>query len=124
MNVLTNRKTKVQSWYLDVNFLASYWGSERVYHHTAPITMNYALHEALRLVLEDGLEARWERHQQAHEALKAGLAKLGLSILARSSSGRGGGEKEKNQREVDKSGRTGIPRAPGPNFPLLPTGSN
>ena len=60
MNVLTNRKTKVQSWYLDVNFLASYWGSERVYHHTAPITMNYALHEALRLVLEEGLEARWD----------------------------------------------------------------
>ncbi|MBL4640702.1 MAG: alanine--glyoxylate aminotransferase family protein [Verrucomicrobiales bacterium] len=82
MNVLTNRKTKVQSWYLDVNFLASYWGSERVYHHTAPISMNYALHEALRLVLEEGLEARWARHQQAHEALKAGLAKLGLSIIS------------------------------------------
>ena len=82
MNVLTNRKTKVQSWYLDVNFLASYWGSERVYHHTAPITMNYALHEALRLVLEEGLEARWTRHRQAYETLKAGLAKLGLSIIS------------------------------------------
>ena len=82
MDVITSRKTKVQSWYLDVNFLASYWGSERVYHHTAPISMNYALHEALRLVLEEGLEARWGRHQQAHETLKAGLAKLGLSITS------------------------------------------
>ena len=82
MEVATSRKTKVQSWYLDVNFLASYWGSERVYHHTAPITMNYALHEALRLVLEEGLEARWARHQRAHEKLKAGLAKLGLSITS------------------------------------------
>ena len=82
MEVATIRKTKVQSWYLDVNFLASYWGSERVYHHTAPITMNYALHEALRLVLEEGLEARWARHQQAHETLKAGLARLGLSITS------------------------------------------
>jgi alanine-glyoxylate transaminase/serine-glyoxylate transaminase/serine-pyruvate transaminase len=82
MDVITGRKTKVQSWYLDVNFLASYWGSERVYHHTAPISMNYALHEALRLVLEEGLEARWARHQQAHETLKAGLAKLGLSITS------------------------------------------
>ena len=82
MEVLTSRKTKVQSWYLDMNFLASYWGSERVYHHTAPISMNYALHEALRLVLEEGLDARWARHQQAHDTLKTGLAKLGLSITS------------------------------------------
>jgi len=82
MEVVTGRKIKVQSWYLDVNFLASYWGSERVYHHTAPISMNYALHQALRLVLEEGLEARWARHRQAHEALNTGLAKLGLSITS------------------------------------------
>ena len=82
MEVLTSRKTKVQSWYLDMNFLASYWGSERVYHHTAPISMNYALHEALRLVLEEGLDARWARHRQAHDTLKTGLAKLGLSITS------------------------------------------
>jgi len=82
MEVITGRKTKVQSWYLDMNFLASYWGSERVYHHTAPISMNYGLHEALRLVVEEGLEARWARHRQAHESLKAGLAKLGLSITS------------------------------------------
>ena len=59
LEVATKRKTKVQSWYLDVNLLASYWGEQRVYHHTAPISMNYALHEALRLVLEEGLENRW-----------------------------------------------------------------
>src|SRR3954471_17253837 len=73
MEVATSRKHKVQSWYLDVNLLSSYWGQERVYHHTAPITMNYALHEALRLVLLEGLEARWKRHQQNHELLKKGL---------------------------------------------------
>jgi alanine-glyoxylate transaminase/serine-glyoxylate transaminase/serine-pyruvate transaminase len=76
------RKNKVQSWYLDVNLLSSYWGQERVYHHTAPISMNYALHEALRLVLEEGLEQRWARHQQNHLALKAGLEAMGLSLSA------------------------------------------
>jgi alanine-glyoxylate transaminase/serine-glyoxylate transaminase/serine-pyruvate transaminase len=76
------RKTKVQSWYLDVNLLSSYWGQERVYHHTAPITMNYGLHEALRLVLEEGLENRWRRHEQNHVALKDGLAELGLSMAS------------------------------------------
>jgi alanine-glyoxylate transaminase/serine-glyoxylate transaminase/serine-pyruvate transaminase len=77
-----NRKTKVQSWYLDVNLLSSYWGQERVYHHTAPITMNYGLHEALRLVLQEGLENRWRRHEQNHVALKQGLAEMGLSIVS------------------------------------------
>ena len=82
LHVATQRKTKVHSWYLDVNFLAAYWGEERVYHHTAPITMNYALHEGLRLVLEEGLEARWQRHQSNHERLKAGLSELGLRITS------------------------------------------
>jgi alanine-glyoxylate transaminase/serine-glyoxylate transaminase/serine-pyruvate transaminase len=80
MEVAAKRSRKVQSWYLDVNLLASYWGQERVYHHTAPITMNYALHEALRLVLMEGLEARWRRHQQNHELLKKGLDALRLSL--------------------------------------------
>lgn len=80
LKVATSRKKKVQSWYLDVNLLASYWGQERVYHHTAPISMNYALHEALRLVLVEGLEARWKRHEANHRLLKAGLSELGLSI--------------------------------------------
>jgi alanine-glyoxylate transaminase/serine-glyoxylate transaminase/serine-pyruvate transaminase len=80
MSVATSRKQKVQSWYLDVNLLSSYWGQERVYHHTAPISMNYAFHEALRLVLEEGLEKRWQRHEKNHLAVKAGLSELGLSI--------------------------------------------
>jgi alanine-glyoxylate transaminase/serine-glyoxylate transaminase/serine-pyruvate transaminase len=82
MEVATKRKTKVQSWYLDVNLLSSYWGQERVYHHTAPISMNYAIHEALRLVLLEGLEKRWKRHEQNHLAFKAGLAELGLGIAS------------------------------------------
>ncbi len=82
VRIATSRQRAVQSWYLDVNLLSSYWGEERVYHHTAPISMNYALHEALRLVLEEGLEARWKRHQQNHLALKKGLEKLGLEIAS------------------------------------------
>lgn len=75
------RKTKVQSWYLDVSMLRAYWGEERVYHHTAPINMTYALHEALRIVLEEGLEARIERHRLNHEALRAGLEAMGFSYI-------------------------------------------
>jgi len=82
LDAATRRKSKVQSWYLDVNLLAAYWGQDRVYHHTAPISMNYALHEALRLVLDEDLEHRWRRHEQNHLALKAGLKALGLPIAS------------------------------------------
>jgi alanine-glyoxylate transaminase/serine-glyoxylate transaminase/serine-pyruvate transaminase len=82
LEIASKRKTKVRSWYLDVNLLASYWGQDRVYHHTAPISMNYALHEALRLVLEEGLENRWRRHEQHHLALKRALAAMGLTYSA------------------------------------------
>jgi alanine-glyoxylate transaminase/serine-glyoxylate transaminase/serine-pyruvate transaminase len=82
MEVATKRKKKVQSWYLDVNLLASYWGQERVYHHTAPISMNYALHEALRLVLQEGLEKRFRRHEENHLALKRGLNELGVGLAS------------------------------------------
>ncbi|HXG48658.1 MAG TPA: aminotransferase class V-fold PLP-dependent enzyme [Methylomirabilota bacterium] len=82
MEVATKRKSKVQSWYLDVNLLASYWGQERVYHHTAPISMTYALHEALRLVLLEGLENRWRRHQENHSLLREGVQRLGLKLMA------------------------------------------
>ena len=82
LDVATKRKSRVQSWYLDVNLLAAYWGQDRVYHHTAPISMNYALHEALRLVLNEGLEHRWRRHEQNHLALKAGLDAIGLKIAS------------------------------------------
>ena len=79
---LTRRRTPVQSWYLDLTMIERYWGAERVYHHTAPISMNYALLEALRLVAEEGLEARWRRHERHHRALKAGLAAMGLQLAA------------------------------------------
>jgi alanine-glyoxylate transaminase/serine-glyoxylate transaminase/serine-pyruvate transaminase len=75
---IRNRREKVRSWYLDLSMLASYWGSDRVYHHTAPINMTYALHEALRIVLEEGLDACFARHRANHEALKAGLAAIGI----------------------------------------------
>src|SRR5688500_1455079 len=76
--VIKSRKTKVQSWYLDMSMVERYWGDERFYHHTAPISMNYALREALRLVCEEGLEKRWARHARNHRALKAGLTALGV----------------------------------------------
>jgi len=76
------RKSKPRSWYLDVGLIANYWGSDRVYHHTAPITMNYALYEALRMVAEEGLEARWTRHRVNAAAFHAGLAAMGLELAA------------------------------------------
>ncbi len=82
LEALRRRKTKVQSWYLDLGLLAQYWGTERVYHHTAPITMNYALREALRLVLEEGLAARFARHRRNQAALVAGLEAMGLELVA------------------------------------------
>lgn len=82
VDVILNRRSKVQSWYLDVSMLASYWGSERVYHHTAPINMSYGLHEAVRLVLAEGLDACFARHRLQHQALKAGLAAMGISFAA------------------------------------------
>jgi len=75
---ILKRREKVRSWYLDVSLIANYWGGDRVYHHTAPINMTYALHEALRLVLEEGLEECFARHRLNHEALKAGLAAIGI----------------------------------------------
>jgi len=78
VEVLRNRKTPVQSWYLDLTMLMKYWGQDRFYHHTAPITMNYALFEGLRIVVEEGLENRWKRHKLHHDALRAGLTALGL----------------------------------------------
>ena len=78
---LLTRKTKVPSWYLDLTMVRDYWGSQRKYHHTAPINMIYALREALRIVLEEGLEARFARHQLNHEALVAGVEAMGLSML-------------------------------------------
>lgn len=78
VEALQTRKTKVQSWYLDLGMIAQYWGETRVYHHTAPISMNYALREALLLIHEEGLEARWARHRRHQAALLSGLLALGL----------------------------------------------
>lgn len=80
--IIGGRKNKVVSWYLDMNMVRQYWGSERLYHHTAPINMNYALHEALSIVLEEGLEKRWQRHKAAHELLKSGLEAMDVQFLA------------------------------------------
>jgi alanine-glyoxylate transaminase/serine-glyoxylate transaminase/serine-pyruvate transaminase len=79
LDVIQTRKSKIASWYLDIKLVSNYWSDKsRAYHHTAPINMNYALHEALRTVLEEGLEARHARHLRNHVALKAGLAALGI----------------------------------------------
>jgi alanine-glyoxylate transaminase/serine-glyoxylate transaminase/serine-pyruvate transaminase len=75
------RKTKVHSWYLDISMLARYYGAERVYHHTAPISMIYAIAEALRVVEEEGMPARAARHRAAANALIAQLAPLGFTPL-------------------------------------------
>jgi alanine-glyoxylate transaminase / serine-glyoxylate transaminase / serine-pyruvate transaminase len=83
LDALRKRKSKVQSWYLDLTMVAKYWGEDRTYHHTAPISMNYALREALRIIQEEGLEKRWARHQLNHRALVAGIEAIGLQMLCR-----------------------------------------
>ncbi|MEH2014060.1 alanine--glyoxylate aminotransferase family protein [Nostoc sp.] len=77
---LQQRQTKVANWYLDMLLLGKYWGSERTYHHTAPINLYYALREALRLLAEEGLANSWQRHQKNVEYLWEGLENLGLSM--------------------------------------------
>ena len=78
-----NRQHKVQSWFLDLNLVMGYWGSgqKRAYHHTAPVNGLYGLHEALRLLQEEGLENAWARHARMHNALKAGLEAMGLNFI-------------------------------------------
>jgi alanine-glyoxylate transaminase/serine-glyoxylate transaminase/serine-pyruvate transaminase len=78
---LSARRTPVQSWYLDLSLIARYFGGERVYHHTAPVSMIFALREALRAIAEEGLEARFARHRAAHELLVAGLEARGFRML-------------------------------------------
>ena len=79
--VLRNRKTPVGNWYLDLSLLEKYWGKERTYHHTAPVNMNYALREALRLIAEEGLEVRFERHRTNAEMLWDGLEAIDIAML-------------------------------------------
>jgi alanine-glyoxylate transaminase/serine-glyoxylate transaminase/serine-pyruvate transaminase len=76
------RKSPCNSWYLDLKLVGNYWSGSRAYHHTAPVNMNYALHEALRLALEEGLENRFARHRRVHELLKAGLVERGFTYAS------------------------------------------
>ena len=79
---LSARRTPVQSWYLDLTMLRAYWGMDRRYHHTAPVSLNFALREALRLIEDEGLEKRFERHRVNHQALVAGIEAMGLKLFA------------------------------------------
>lgn len=82
VKVSEGRKTKVQSWYLDLTMVRKYWeGKKRVYHHTAPVSMIYGLYEALRLIFEEGLEERFRRHQRNHEFLRSGLEEMGFEFV-------------------------------------------
>ncbi len=83
LDKVRKRKSKVQSWFLDLNLVMGYWGegAKRAYHHTAPINALYALHEALLMLQEEGLENAWARHSANHRALKAGLEALGLNFV-------------------------------------------
>ena len=81
--VLRNRKTPVQSWYFDLTTVMNFWGKERIYHHTPPVSIVYALREALRILFEEGLENGWRRHQQNQAALMAGLEAMGLELFVR-----------------------------------------
>lgn len=80
---ITQRKTPVQSWFLDQSLVMSYWsgGAKRAYHHTAPVNALYALHEALRILAAEGLEQAWARHQAMHQELRAGLEQLGIQFV-------------------------------------------
>jgi alanine-glyoxylate transaminase/serine-glyoxylate transaminase/serine-pyruvate transaminase len=83
--VIKHRKTKVQSWFMDLNLVMGYWGTgaKRAYHHTAPINALYGLHESLVILQEEGLENAWERHRKNYLALKAGIEAMGLSFVVK-----------------------------------------
>lgn len=84
VETIMNRKSKVQSWFLDLSMVMNYWaGAKRAYHHTAPVSAMFALRESLTLVLEEGLENRFKRHQANHELLKNGLEDLGFEFLVK-----------------------------------------
>lgn len=81
IEAMDRRKSKVTSWYLDMSMLRSYWGSDRAYHHTAPINMTYALREALEIIVEEGLQKRIARHTKHHRMLRAGLDAMGINYI-------------------------------------------
>ena len=80
LELLDKRKNPVSNWYLDLTMVRKYWGKDRTYHHTAPISLNYALYEALRIIGEEGLENRWQRHRRNAESLWRGVEDLGLQL--------------------------------------------
>lgn len=82
MDAIRERKSKVRSWYLDLSLIEKYWGSDRVYHHTAPISMVYALHESLCIIAEEGLKKRFKRHESNAEFLAENMASLGIELWA------------------------------------------
>jgi len=83
IDVITNRQSRVQSWFLDTNLVMGYWGpnAKRAYHHTAPVNSLYALHESLVMLQDEGIENAWARHKKNHLALRAGLEAMGLSFI-------------------------------------------
>ena len=83
VDVVTNRKHPVQSWFMDLNLILGYWkgGGKRAYHHTAPINTLYALHESLVILQEEGIENSWARHRRNHDALRAGIEAMGLAFV-------------------------------------------
>jgi alanine-glyoxylate transaminase/serine-glyoxylate transaminase/serine-pyruvate transaminase len=83
VEAVRNRKSRVQSWFLDLNLVLGYWGGggKRAYHHTAPVNTLYGLHEALVVLEEEGIENSWQRHQSNHMALRAGIEAMGLSFV-------------------------------------------
>ena len=85
VDAIKNRKTKVQSWFLDLNLVMGYWGggAKRAYHHTAPINNLYGLHEALVILQEEGLENSWARHETMHQVLKTGLEEMGIGYVVK-----------------------------------------
>jgi len=83
LDVITTRRQRVQSWFMDLNLVLGYWGGggKRTYHHTAPVNTLYALHEALVILEEEGIENSWVRHRRHHDALRAGLEAMGLQFV-------------------------------------------
>jgi alanine-glyoxylate transaminase / serine-glyoxylate transaminase / serine-pyruvate transaminase len=80
INAIHNRKSKIQSWYFDISLIEKYWSEGRVYHHTAPVSMIYGLREGLRVVYEEGLQHRWQRHRRNSEAFMNGIEAMGLEL--------------------------------------------
>ncbi len=87
-DLIRQRKTRVQSWYFDLTSVMNYWGKERTYHHTPPVPLIYAIFEAMRIVLEEGLEASWERHRTNQAALIAGLEAMGIKLFVQNAADR------------------------------------